>query len=139
MRAIDRDGFGPDVRGGSENLKLYLAMRVKQRTAKFRCRCYRRADRRSSFDGGETNAATAETAATATTDLDAERARETGSSTDLDAERTSNSGRSSTDLEIGKVRQQTIGFKQMLDDGLIDEGEFKALKTKMLGLQDERV
>ena len=49
---------------------------VQQRTAKFRCRCYRRAGIWSSFDRGEKNAATAATAATATTDLDAERARE---------------------------------------------------------------
>ena len=76
MRTIDRDGFGPAVRDDSENLKLYLARRVQQRTAKFRCRCYRRAGIWSSFDRGEKNAATAATAATATTDLDAERARE---------------------------------------------------------------
>ena len=42
MRTIDRDGFGPAVRDDSENLKLYLARRVQQRTAKFRCRCYSR-------------------------------------------------------------------------------------------------
>ena len=41
--------------------------------------------------------------------------------------------------DFENVRKQLVGFKQMLDDGLIDEGEFKALKTKMLGLQDERV
>ena len=128
MRTIDRDGFGPAVRDDSENLKLYLARRVQQRTAKFRCRCYRRAGIWSSFDRGEKNAATAATAATATTDLDAERARETGSSTDLDAERTRNSGRSSTGLGIGKVRQQTIGFKRMRDDGLITDDEFEAKK-----------
>ena len=85
MRTIDRDGFGPAVRDDSENLKLYLARRVQQRTAKFRCRCYRRAGTWSSFDRGEKNAATAATAATATTDFDTEKRRETGSSTDLDA------------------------------------------------------
>jgi len=53
MRTIDRDGFGPAVRDDSENLKLYLARRVQQRTAKFRCRCYRRAGTWSSFDRGE--------------------------------------------------------------------------------------
>ena len=76
MRTIDRDGFGPAVRDDSENLKLYLARRVQQRTAKFRCRCYRRAGTWSSFDRGKKIAATAATVATATTDLDAKRARE---------------------------------------------------------------
>ena len=58
--------------------RLASARRVQQSTAKFSYRCYRRAGRWSSFDRGETkNAATAETAATATTDLDEETASET--------------------------------------------------------------
>ena len=70
-----------------------------------------------------------------TTDLDAERARETGSSIDLDAERTRNSGRSSTDLEFDKARKQMmIGFKRMRDDDLIGEDEFYAKRKRLLNL-----
>ena len=128
MRTIDRGSFGPAVRDGSGNSKLYLARRVQQRTAMSRCRCYRREGTYGVRLTEAKNAATAATAATATTDLDAELARETGSSTDHDAGRTRNSGRSSNDLEINKIRQQAIGFKRMRDDGLITDDEFEAKK-----------
>ena len=67
------------------------------------------------------NAATAATAATATTDFDTEKRRETGSSTDLDAHGARKPGSSTGDDEIGKIRQQIIGFKRIRDDDLITE------------------
>ena len=134
MRTIDRDGFGPAVRDDSENLKLYLARRVQQRTAKFRCRCYRRAGTWSSFDRGEKNAATAATAATATTDFDTEKRRETGSSTDLDAHGARKPGSSTGDDEIGKIRQQIIDLKRICDGDLITEDESAAKRKQLFGL-----
>lgn len=132
---FDRDGFGPAVCDDSENFQIFRARRVQQSTAKFSCRCDGRTGTWSSFVRSEKNAATAATAATATTGLDAERARETGSSIDLDAERTRNSGRSSTDLEFDKARKQMmIGFKRMRDDDLIDEDEFYAKRKRLLNL-----
>ena len=108
---------------------------MQQSTAKFSCRCDGRTGTWSSFVRSEKNAATAATAATATTGLDAERARETGSSIDLDTERTRNSGRSSTDLEFDKAgKQMMIGFKRMRDDGLIDEDKFYAKRKRLLNL-----
>ena len=133
MRTIDRDGFGPAVRDDSENLKLYLARRVQQRTAKFRCRCYRRAGTWSSFDRGK-KCCDCGDCDDRTTDFDTEKRRETGSSTDLDAHGARKPGSSTGDDEIGKIRQQIIGFKRMCDDDLITEDEFAAKRKQLLGL-----
>ena len=72
--------------------------------------------------------------ATATTDFDTEKRRETGSSTDLDAHGARKPGSSTGDNEIGKIRQKIIGFKRMRDDDLITEDEFAAKRKQLLGL-----
>ena len=79
-------------------------------------------------------AAPAATAAIATTDFDTEKRRETGSSTDLDAHGARKPGSSTGDDEIGKIRQQIIGFKRIRDDDLITEDESAAKRKQLFGL-----
>ena len=72
--------------------------------------------------------------ATVTTDFDTKKRRETGSSTDLDAHGVRKPGSSTGNDEIGKIRQQIIGFKRIRDGDLFTEDEFAAKRKQLLGL-----